>query len=225
MIRLVFWHIWWNTYPLRNWGGGCMWCNFRPWSFRSTMHSICHLSIQQMSILSVTCLFNKCLEVVVDVDQSEPYNLFGLCLREEDRKLGDAFWSFSDDFGVCSSSASYCLHLDVLPSSWSLPSSVLPQDLYCLDLDILPGSQSLSSLALPPTMCLLVLLGVVSWNYKEKQSKNLDMILWMNVKMVDSLLYYYLTHCLLPEVQYASSHHSHLQVPIITMTNASPSPW
>jgi len=42
-------------------------------------------------ILSVTCPFNKCLEVVVDVDQSEPYNLFGLCLREEDRKLGDAF--------------------------------------------------------------------------------------------------------------------------------------
>ena len=42
-------------------------------------------------ILSVTCLFNTCLGVVVDVDQSEPYNLFGLCLREEDRKFGDAF--------------------------------------------------------------------------------------------------------------------------------------
>ena len=42
-------------------------------------------------VLTVTCLFGKCLEVVVDVDQSEPYNLFGLRLREEDRKLGDAF--------------------------------------------------------------------------------------------------------------------------------------
>ena len=41
-------------------------------------------------VLTVTCLFNKCLGVVVDVDQSEPYNLFGLRLREEDRKLGDA---------------------------------------------------------------------------------------------------------------------------------------
>lgn len=42
-------------------------------------------------ILSVTCLFNKCLGVVVDVNQSEPYNLFGLRLREDDSKLGDAF--------------------------------------------------------------------------------------------------------------------------------------
>jgi hypothetical protein len=42
-------------------------------------------------IPTFTCPFNKCLGDVVDVDQSEPYNLFGLCLREEVRKLGDAF--------------------------------------------------------------------------------------------------------------------------------------
>ena len=47
----------------------------------------------------------------------------------------------------------------------------------------------------------------------------------MNVKMFDSLLYYYLTHCLLPDVQYVSSYHAHLQVPIIILTNASPSLW